>query len=145
MAKTKNIIILAIIAAVLILVYVFFVRTSSDTAALIFSSSGSAVSDVMEGGNSSINRDFLTLLLSVKNIKLDDTIFSDEAFSSLRDSSIILTPSGNEGRPNPFAPLGTDIITSAPEAVAPAPTDNANADTDANVSVNTNTETPLIP
>ena|SRR3989344_7118735 len=155
MAKTKNIIILVIIAAVLILVYVFFIRTSSDTAALISSSSGSAVSNVTEDGNSSINRDFLTLLLSVKNIKLDDAIFSDEAFNSLRDSSIILTPSGNEGRPNPFAPLGTDIITSAPEAVVPMPTDNTNAGSstnadisagaDAGVSAKTNVETPLIP
>ena len=53
--------------------------------------------------------DFLTLLLGVKNIKLEDAIFSDPAFQSLRDSSIVLVPDGNEGRPNPFAPLGQDI------------------------------------
>ena len=48
------------------------------------------------------------VLLNVKNIKLDDSIFSDIAFSNLRDSSITLIPDGTEGRPNPFAPIGSD-------------------------------------
>ena len=60
--------------------------------------------------NSLIAKDFLNLLLNVKNIKLDDSIFADNAFNSLRDSSIVLTPDGNEGRPNPFAPLGSENI-----------------------------------
>ena len=56
------------------------------------------------------NQDFLSLLLNVKSIKLDSTIFDDPAFLSLYDSSITLTPDGTEGRVNPFAPLGADVV-----------------------------------
>lgn len=109
MPKIKNIIIFATIAVIFILIYVFFIKSSPD-AGLISSSSSSVVLNIATADkNSSVAKDFLSLLLSVKNIKLDDAIFSDNAFSSLRDSSIVLTPDGNEGRPNPFAPFGTDI------------------------------------
>ena len=57
-----------------------------------------------------VAKDFLTLLLSVKNIKLDDAIFFDVAFNSLHDSSITLIPDGTEGRPNPFAQFGNDNV-----------------------------------
>ena len=53
--------------------------------------------------NSLANKDFLNLFSGIKNIKLNDAIFSDPAFNSLRDSSIVLVPDGTEGRPNPFA------------------------------------------
>lgn len=45
---------------------------------------------------------------SLSGIKLDTSIFSNPAFLSLRDSSVILIPRGNEGRPNPFLPIGID-------------------------------------
>jgi hypothetical protein len=64
--------------------------------------------------------EFLTLLLNVKNIKLDDSIFKEKAFLKLRDSSIVLVPEGNEGRVNPFAPIGQD---------APAPSSSLNTNT----------------
>ena len=60
--------------------------------------------------DSPVNQDFLTILLNVKNVKLDDSIFSDPAFNSLRDSSIVLVPDNTEGRPNPFAPIGFEKI-----------------------------------
>ena len=109
-SKIKNIIIFIIIGGVLILGYVFFVQTPSDTAPLVSSLVSELPVASPEGENSSLTQDFLTLLLSVKNIKLNDAIFSDSAFNSLRDSSITLTQDGNEGRPNPFAPLGSDTI-----------------------------------
>ncbi|TSC77712.1 MAG: hypothetical protein G01um101424_335 [Parcubacteria group bacterium Gr01-1014_24] len=108
--KTKNIIIFLAIATTFILIYVFFIKASPNITTLISSPSNPiAPSTVPADKNSSIAKDFLSLLLSVKNIKLNDAIFSDGAFGSLHDSSIILTPDGNEGRPNPFAPLGTDL------------------------------------
>ncbi len=55
---------------------------------------------------------FLSLLLNVKSISLEDKIFSDIAFISLKDSSILITQDGTEGRPNPFAPIGTEVNTS---------------------------------
>ena len=113
MPKIKNILIFVIIATVFILLYVFFFKKDSDEANLISDPLGSillAESSEFSAENSLITQDFLTLLLSVKNIKLDDSIFSDTAFANLRDSSIVLTPDGNEGRPNPFAPFGADSV-----------------------------------
>jgi hypothetical protein len=60
-------------------------------------------------------QDFLDLLLNIQSIKLDNAIFSDNAFINIskHDTSIILTPDGTEGRPNPFAPLGADVVAAA--------------------------------
>lgn len=121
MPKIKNIIIFIVIGAILILSYVFFVKPSSTPNNLISATPVSPSSGMMaNAGDSSVARDFLTLLLNVKNIKLDDTIFSDNAFMSLRDSSIILTADGTEGRPNPFAPLGSDNITPVTPIIPPS-------------------------
>ena len=107
MSKIKNIIILVVIGAILVLIYIFLIKAPDETATLV---SSSGVAPATTTTDSSVAKDFLTLLLNVKNIKLDDAIFSDSAFGALRDSSITLTPDGNEGRPNPFAPLGIDIV-----------------------------------
>ena len=111
MPNIKNIIIFTAIGASFILVYIFFIKSSPEEATLISSSPVSrAPSTGITIEDPSVAQDFLSLLLSVQGIKLDDAIFSDNAFSSLRDSSITLTPDGNEGRPNPFAPFGTENI-----------------------------------
>jgi hypothetical protein len=117
--KIKNIIIFVIIAVVFILIYIFFIKPSPDQASLISSPSGTSLPNVNDSGagtnvpsgNSLVPKNFLTLLLNVKNIKLNDAILSDPVFNSLRDSSIVLTPDGTEGRPNPFAQFGNDSIT----------------------------------
>ena len=108
-SKIKNIIIFVIIAAVLILVYVFFFKKAPEETGLV-SSPGNTVLPNIDSDQNSIGKDFLSVLLNVKNIKLDDNIFSDPVFVSLHDSSIELISDGNEGRPNPFAPLGSDIV-----------------------------------
>ena len=112
MPKIKNILIFTAVAVVFILIYIFFIKNNSEEATLVSSPSTpvSAVAQAEPGADSSVTKDFLVLLLNVKNIRLDDAIFADKAFESLRDSSITLVPDGNEGRPNPFAPLGTDVI-----------------------------------
>jgi len=112
----KNILIFIAIAAIFVAIYFFYIRKSSDSdknlvsapATTALPAAGSPATGVAD---SKIAQEFLNLLLSVKNIKLDDSIFSDEAFVSLHDSSITLTPDGNEGRVNPFAPIGTDAVT----------------------------------
>ena len=116
--KIKNIIIFLSIGLVLVLIYVFFIKKSGnpDTSASALVSSSSQGSQGLtnydgssqRGGGSMIGKDFLSLLSSVKSIKLDDAILTDPAFSTLRDGSIELTPDGTEGRPNPFAPIGTE-------------------------------------
>ncbi len=113
MGKIKNIIIFLVIIALGVGIYFYMKNKSSpDVPALVSSGGTSAVADT--GGDTATNqtKDFLTLLLSVKDIKLDDSIFKDPAFISLDGShSIILTPDGTEGRPNPFAPIGSDVVT----------------------------------
>lgn len=125
MPKIKNIIIFLTIGAVLVFVYFYFIKGSStDNDTLISSSAttgGTTASPNTDASlkeeNSAVAQEFLTLLLSVKSIKLDDAILSNKAFTGLHDSSITLTPDGNEGRINPFAPLGNDVI--APTCVLP--------------------------
>lgn len=113
MPKIKNIVIFIVIVAILVLGYFFFIKPSSSSDNLISATPVSTDANILAGvGDSSVANDFLTLLLNVKNIKLDDTIFADNAFTSLHDSSITLTADGTEGRPNPFAPLGSDNVVS---------------------------------
>lgn len=130
MAKIKNIIIFIIIVVILIFIYIYFFK-SKDPEASLTSTSGNAVLPTTNTSdkNLSIGKDFLTVLLNVKNIKLDDSIFSDLAFSTLHDSSILLVPDGTEGRPNPFAPIGSDITATAVNSL------NTNASVLKNVSV----------
>ena len=111
-SKIKNIIIFIVIAVVLILVYVFFFKKAPDTPNLTTTSTttGSVSPEDATAQTDSIGGDFLATLLNVKSIKLDDSIFASPIFASLHDSSIELTPDGTEGRPNPFAPIGTDIL-----------------------------------
>ena len=116
MPKIKNIIIFISIALVFFLIYIFFLKPSGEQASLVSSGVGSTLPN-MDGStlntstsntNSFISKDFLVLVSNIKNIKLNDSIFSDPAFNSLHDSSITLTPDGTEGRPNPFAQFGND-------------------------------------
>lgn len=118
--KIKNIIIFVAIGAVLVLIYIFFINPAPDQGNLVSSNTvlpnvnTSGVDTSFPNGATSVTQDFLTLLLNVKNIKLDDTIFSDPAFNSLHDSSITLTLDGTEGRPNPFAQFGNDVVVIVP-------------------------------
>ncbi len=117
MPKIKNIIIFLIIGVILVSVYLFYTKkTPSDSSALVSSSASSVVPNAVAGNtNDNVTQEFLTLLLSVNNIKLDDTIFSDVAFTHLDGShGIALIPDGTEGRINPFAPLGADTVVVSP-------------------------------
>lgn len=106
--KIKNAIIFLVIALIFVLIYVFFVNKGPETDTLVSSISPSVPNVPAGTENSLVGGDFLSLLLNVKNIRLNDAIFSDVAFMSLKDSSITLIPDGNEGRSNPFAPIGVD-------------------------------------
>lgn len=114
--KPKNILIFILIG--LALVFVFFLLSSGgDEAPTLVTStntttaSGTSSSASQLGKEAQIAKDFLALLLNVKNITLNDAILSDTAYKSLNDSSILLIHDGSEGRPNPFAPIGTDVFT----------------------------------
>ena len=117
--KIKNIIILLLLAVALFLAYFFFIKGGEEDAAGLISSPAAAPVSAVPKNLS--NGDFLSLLLNVKNIKLEESILSDPAFDSLFDSSISITPDGTEGRLNPFAPLGFDIMPSFQEGAQVAP------------------------
>lgn len=105
----KKIIIFLIVALALALGYYFFFMKAPDDSSLVSSLGSSVGVSGTPGSNTNItatNQDFLTILLNVKNIKLDDSIFSDPAFATLHDSTIVLVRDTTIGRPNPFAPIG---------------------------------------
>ena len=113
--KIKNIILFVGIGLVLAVVYFVFIKKAPEEPNLQTVSSGLTTTTTNEVSSepkqdSQIAKDFLALLLSVKGINLDDSIFANTAFSHLRDSSILLVQDGNEGRANPFAPIGTDVV-----------------------------------
>ncbi len=110
-SKIKNIIIFAVVAALLILIYIFFIKKVPEEQNLISSSNTALPATDTFNQNSLMTKDFLSVLLNVKSIKLDNTIFSDRAFINLHDSSILLIPPGDEGRLNPFAPIGYETTT----------------------------------
>jgi len=119
MPKIRNIIIFIVIGVALVLVYIFFIKPSdqSETPSLVSSSSSAVTNTAVLADNSAVAQEFLTLLLSVRSIKLNDAIFSDKAFDALLETPVNLVQDGTEGRPNPFAPLGSDVI--IPQSGAP--------------------------
>lgn len=147
-SKIKNLIIFVVIAVVLILIYIFFIKKAPEEQNLVSSSKlNTVLSDTNTlDQNSVIAKDLLSVLLSVKSIKLDDTIFSNEAFLSLQDSSILLNPSGDEGRANPFAPIGYEMLVTPVPAPTPVNSPVVVPDTTSTTSTNpTTVTTPTTP
>lgn len=109
MFKLKNIFIFLGALIILILVYVFFFSSSPEEESNLITTSADPDAELPAPTENNIGtQDFLKILLSVKSIKLDSSIFADPSFATLRDSSITLVPDGSEGRPNPFAPIGQE-------------------------------------
>ena len=113
-SKIKIIIISAVVVLALILAYIFLIKKSPEQANLTSSSSGDTTTTPnMNTPNKIVPVDttFLNNLLGIKDIQLNTSILHDATFMSLRNSTVILTPDGNEGRKNPFAPIGSDTAT----------------------------------
>ena len=149
-AKIKNLIIFVVIGALMLGAYFFFIKKAPEEPNLATSES-SPTTTATTGGVSSgtldtqLSKDFLSVLLSIKSISLDDSIFADVAFQSLKDSTIVLLPDGSEGRPNPFAPIGTDINIVPDSFISDLGASNAEDGlfTDLDVSIETNTPLSL--
>ena len=123
-SKIKNIIIIVVAAAVLIAAYFIFFNKVPEQANLTTTGVTLPSSASVQTTGSAIGADFLATLLSVKSITLDDSVLTDPAFASLHDSSIVLIPDQTEGRPNPFAPIGTDVLPAAPSTTTSGTTTN---------------------
>ena len=118
MPKIRNILIFVAIAVALVLIYILFIQPalSNQNQSGLVSSTGTSTTGTTTNntttatGANPITGDFLTLLLNINTIKLDDKIFADKAFASLHDSSITLIPDSTQGRANPFAQFGSDSV-----------------------------------
>ncbi|MEI6580976.1 MAG: hypothetical protein WCO07_02265 [bacterium] len=110
-SKIKTIIIAVVVVAALILAYIFLFKKSPDQTNLSSSTGAPALLPNADTSATQTTSDseFLAMLLSIRSINLNDSIFKEIAFINLRDSTIVLTPDGTEGRKNPFAPIGSDI------------------------------------
>lgn len=116
--KIRNIILFGGIGLLLVFVYFYFIKSEPDPATSLVVSPATGLPSPSAGAGepgvaSAITAEFLSILLNIKSIKLDDSIFNDPAFLSLTDSSIVLVQDSTEGRPNPFAPIGSDSSSSS--------------------------------
>jgi hypothetical protein len=99
MKKYKNIILIIAIFIIAFVAYTMLFGGERDEA-LLTSESVEEISDV-EGN-------LLPLLMELRKVELEASIFSSPAFRSLQDFSQELVPEP-VGRRNPFAPLGVEI------------------------------------
>lgn len=102
--KIKNIILFGGLALAMVITYLTFFGGDKPADLVTTGSTTESTAPLADG--SALGGEFLSLLLNIKTISLNDSIFADPAFENLSDASIILRPDGTEGRPNPFAPLG---------------------------------------
>lgn len=136
-SKTNMKKLLIIIAIIIVggIAYVTF--TKNGTPASTGPLTSSAPASTLPSTDDQIGREFLSILLSLKTIGLNDELFRKPAFQNLRDYTTELMQTDQKGRPNPFAPIGTDIgsITIADPGVSIG----------ANAGSATNTTTPTTP
>jgi hypothetical protein len=104
----KGIIVIIALLAAGALWYGMSQSGSESSSAIVASGSGVAT----DAGDSTVanaldpeTQKILDLLLALRSIQFDDTIFSNPAFVSLRDFTTKIVPEP-AGRPDPFAPLG---------------------------------------
>jgi len=97
--RYKNpLLLIALVVALFIIYSILFGDRPSDTLTLLRTQEPS-------GEAATVERELLGLLLEIKSVELDGSIFSDPAFRSLKDfgQELISLP---VGRSNPFAPFG---------------------------------------
>lgn len=107
----RNIIILVVVVGLGIAGYSMFFKKDSGSATGLATTAGegtTAESSQSATANAAVGREFLTLLLNIRSIELNESIFESKAFTNLQNFSRPLPPDPNPGRPNPFAPLGVD-------------------------------------
>lgn len=114
-SKIKNLI-FVLVGLALILVYILFFKKDKVEENLTINSNSINTAEINTVATNPIDdqlsNEILATLSSIKSITLEDKIFKSNAFNSLIDGTVPLVQDGNEGRPNPFAPIGTDPATS---------------------------------
>ena len=100
MNKKNQIIIVILVAVVGFIAFTYLKGNSNDN-------SGSSIVAEQRVAEFAGAREILSLLNRMAKVKLDDSIFNDNSFKSLKDTTVVLVGQP-VGRNNPFAPLGTD-------------------------------------
>lgn len=98
--KYKTLLITVAIVSVAFVGYSIFLDRGSDGSVLTSQSAST------RGGG---DNELLLLLINLRSITLDDSLFRDPAFKDLVDFGQRLVPEP-VGRQNPFAPVGSDSI-----------------------------------
>lgn len=109
-----GILILAIVGAG---VYFFVIKKDGDSSATGLVSTNTGATQGLQNtaaAQSATGSQVVAILRNLSVIKLDDSVFKNPAFALLTDVSISLPPITNQGRRNPFAPIGTDPMTPDP-------------------------------
>ena len=97
--KNNNIITIVLVVLIAMVAYWYLNKTDSSTAYL--------TSDV-KTTDSADAKYIYDLLQKMNQVTLDNSIFSDTAFKSLKDNTVSF-PAQVAGRDNPFAPVGFDF------------------------------------
>lgn len=95
-SNLKNILIVGVLLIAAFYGYSYFFGGSSNT--------GSLQVSVPAAVDNSVGKDLLLVLADLRTLKLDDSIFSNPEFRSLKNFRVDLSPEP-VGRTNPFAPL----------------------------------------
>ncbi len=98
-SNIKNIIFLTIFLVASFYLYSYFFSKETETEI-----SGSLSVTTPEGVSRTVGGDLLVILSDLRTMKLDDSIFSDPLFRSLKNFRVELS-SEPVGRDNPFAPI----------------------------------------
>lgn len=117
-----------IVSAIIIIFsgfYLYFSNELKSEAAI--TTSANTASSTKNVGNIISQKDkivsdtaFINTLLSLKKIKIDTSLFSNKAFTILRDNSVQISLDNNSvGRPNPFLLMGAESVDTTSQVVLP--------------------------
>ncbi len=95
----KNIVIFIVILLTVLVVF-WYLGSDSST------SSDSSLSAGETSAQSADAQYIYSLLQKMAQVKLDDSMFSNQVFQSLKDNTVSFPPQA-AGRDNPFAPIGS--------------------------------------
>ncbi len=96
LTRYQNYILIAVVVIASIAVYMYYFGGEDEPI---------LEQQAVAGVDNPIDQELIALLLELKGITLDESIFSNPVFSSLSDFSQALVPEP-VGRINPFAPYG---------------------------------------
>ena len=94
----NSLVVIILIIVIGMVAYWYLGKTDTSTAYL--------TSDV-QSSNSVDAKYIYTILQKMSQVTLDDSIFTNSVFQTLKDNTVSFSPQLS-GRNNPFAPIGTD-------------------------------------